>query len=48
LRRWLVAFDVAPREDLGETLAELSSARGFVSTTEHWRGGYATLAVARL
>jgi S-adenosylmethionine-diacylgycerolhomoserine-N-methlytransferase len=47
LRRWLAAFDVTPREDLGETLAALSSTRGFVSTTEDWRGGYATLAVAR-
>ncbi|HKN28188.1 MAG TPA: class I SAM-dependent methyltransferase [Roseiarcus sp.] len=47
LRRWLAAFDVTPRDDLGETLAALSSARGFVSTTEDCRGGYARLAVAR-
>ena len=47
LRRWLAAFDVTPREDLAETLAALSSARGLVSATEGWRGGYATLAVAQ-
>ncbi len=47
LRRWLAAFDVTPREDLVEVLAALSSARGLVSTTEDWRGGYATLAVVR-
>ena len=47
LRRWLAAFDVTPREDLGEALAALSSARGLVSATEGWRGGYATLASAR-
>ena len=47
LRRWLAAFDVTPREDLAETLAVLSSARGLISKTEDWRGGYARLAVAR-
>jgi len=47
LRRWLVAFDVTPRRDLGETLAALAAARGLSSTTESWRGGYATLAAAR-
>ena len=47
LRRWLSAFDVTPREDLAETLAALSLARGLVSTSDDWRGGYATLAVAR-
>jgi S-adenosylmethionine-diacylgycerolhomoserine-N-methlytransferase len=46
LRRWLAAFDVTPREDFSETLAALCAARGLVSTTEEWRGGYATLAVA--
>ena len=47
LRRWLAAFDVTPRRDLGETLAALAAARGLSSTTEGWRGGYATLAAAR-
>jgi S-adenosylmethionine-diacylgycerolhomoserine-N-methlytransferase len=47
LRRWLAAFEVTPREDLAETLTALSSARGLISTSEDWRGGYATLAVAR-
>jgi S-adenosylmethionine-diacylgycerolhomoserine-N-methlytransferase len=47
LRRWLAAFDVTPRDDLAETLAALCSARGLVSASEGWRGGYATLAVAR-
>jgi len=47
LRRWLAAFDVTPRDDLGETLAALAAERGFVSAVEDWRGGYATLALAR-
>src|SRR5271165_158653 len=47
LRRWLAAFDVTPRDDLGETLAALALARGLSSATEDWRRGYATLAVAR-
>ncbi len=47
LRRWLAAFDVTPRRDLGETLTALAAARGLSSTTERWRGGYATLAAAR-
>jgi S-adenosylmethionine-diacylgycerolhomoserine-N-methlytransferase len=47
LRRWLAAFDVTPREDLAETLAALSSARGLVSRSEDWRGGYASIAVVR-
>ena len=47
LRRWLSAFDVTPREDLGETLAAFSAPRGLISTAESWRSGYATLAVAR-
>ncbi len=47
LRRWLAAFDVTPRDDLGETLAALSAARGLASATQVWRRGYATLAVAR-
>ncbi len=47
LRRWLAAFDVNPRDDLGETLAALAAARGLVSSAQGWRRGYATLAVAR-
>ncbi len=47
LWRWLAAFDVTPRENLAEILVALSSARGFASTVEGWRGGYATLATAR-
>jgi S-adenosylmethionine-diacylgycerolhomoserine-N-methlytransferase len=47
LRRWLAAFDVSPRDDLAETLAALAGARGFSTSAEPWRGGYATLAVAR-
>jgi S-adenosylmethionine-diacylgycerolhomoserine-N-methlytransferase len=47
LRRWLAAFDVTPRDDLGETLAALAADLGFASTVEDWRGGYATLALAR-
>ena len=47
LRRWLAAFDVTPRDDLGETLAALAAARGLSSAAQGWRGGYATLAVAR-
>jgi S-adenosylmethionine-diacylgycerolhomoserine-N-methlytransferase len=47
LRRWLAAFYVTPREDLGEALAALASARGLVSATEGWLGGYATLASAQ-
>jgi S-adenosylmethionine-diacylgycerolhomoserine-N-methlytransferase len=47
LRRWLSAFEVKPRDDLGETLAALARARGLAATTQDWRRGYATLAVAR-
>jgi S-adenosylmethionine-diacylgycerolhomoserine-N-methlytransferase len=47
LHRWLAAFDVIPRDDLGATLAALAAARGFTSSSEDWRGGYAILAVAR-
>ena len=47
LRRWLAAFDVTPRDDLSETLAALSAARGLTATAQDWRRGYATLAVAR-
>jgi S-adenosylmethionine-diacylgycerolhomoserine-N-methlytransferase len=48
LRSWLAAFDVAPREDLGETLAALAAARGFVSTMEDRAGGYAALATVQV
>jgi S-adenosylmethionine-diacylgycerolhomoserine-N-methlytransferase len=47
LRRWLAAFDVSPRDDLAATLATLAGPRGFSASSEPWRGGYATLAVAR-
>ena len=47
LRRWLAAFDVTPRDDLGEALAALAETRGLAAATEGWRRGYATLAVAR-
>ena len=47
LRRWLSAFEVTPRDDLGETLAALAGARGLSAVTQDWRRGYATLAVAR-
>ncbi len=47
LRLWLAAFDVTPRDDLGATLASLAAARGLSVSTEDWRRGYATLAVAR-
>ena len=47
LRRWLAAFHVQPRDDLGETLTALAGARGLTCATEPWRRGYATLAVAR-
>jgi S-adenosylmethionine-diacylgycerolhomoserine-N-methlytransferase len=47
LRRWLAAFDVTPRDDLGEALATSAASRGLTHATEGWRRGYATLAVAR-
>jgi S-adenosylmethionine-diacylgycerolhomoserine-N-methlytransferase len=47
LRRWLAAFDVTPRDDLGDTLEALSAERGLKCATEPWRRGYALLAVAR-
>jgi S-adenosylmethionine-diacylgycerolhomoserine-N-methlytransferase len=47
LRRWLAAFDVTPRDDLGAALATLAGARGLSATAKDWRLGYATLAVAR-
>jgi S-adenosylmethionine-diacylgycerolhomoserine-N-methlytransferase len=47
LRRWLAAFDVTPREDLGETLATMAGERGVTCEVESWFRGYAILAVAR-
>ena len=47
LRRWLAAFDVTPRDDLGETVTTLARARGFSASVESWRRGYAVLAVVR-
>ena len=47
LRRWLAAFDVTPRDDLGDALDELSAERGLTCETQRWRCGYAVLAVAR-
>ncbi len=48
LRRWLSAFDVKPRDDLGETLAALAnSARAVGQPRKTGGAGYATLAVAR-
>jgi hypothetical protein len=47
LRRWLAAFDVTPRDDLGGALEALSAERGLSCETQPWRRGYAVLAVAR-
>jgi S-adenosylmethionine-diacylgycerolhomoserine-N-methlytransferase len=47
LRRWLAAFDVTPRDDLNQALAELSAERGLTSVTQSWRRGYALHAVVR-
>ena len=47
LRRWLAAFDVTPRGDLGDVLQTLAAERGLSCETERWRRGYAVLAVAR-
>ena len=47
LRRWLAAFDVTPRDDLGAALSALAAGRGFSAASEDWRRGYATLAIAR-
>jgi SAM-dependent methyltransferase len=47
LRRWLAAFDVTPRDELGVSLAELSAERGPSCETRDRFRGYATLAVAR-
>ncbi len=47
LRNWLAAFDVTPRDDLGQALAGLCAARGMPCETERWMRGYAMLAAAR-
>jgi S-adenosylmethionine-diacylgycerolhomoserine-N-methlytransferase len=47
LRRWLAAFDVTPRDDLGPALLALSAARGLTCAIETRFRGYAVLAVAR-
>ena len=47
LRRWLAAFDVTPRDDLGSALSGLATGRGMTSALESRFHGYATLAVAR-
>ena len=47
LRRWLAAFDVTPRDELGAALAALSAERGLTCEIESRFRGYAFLAVAR-
>jgi S-adenosylmethionine-diacylgycerolhomoserine-N-methlytransferase len=47
LRRWLAAFDVTPRDDLGAALEWLSAERGLSCEIETRFRGYAVLAVAR-
>jgi S-adenosylmethionine-diacylgycerolhomoserine-N-methlytransferase len=47
LRRWLAAFDVTPRDDLGQALEALSAERGLTCEIETRFRGYAVLAVAR-
>ena len=47
LRRWLAAFDVSPREDLGPALEALSAERGLTCEIKTCFGGYAVLALAR-
>ena len=47
LRRWLAAFDVTPRDDLGAALEALSAERGLTCEIETRFRGYAVLAVAR-
>jgi S-adenosylmethionine-diacylgycerolhomoserine-N-methlytransferase len=47
LRRWLVAFDVTPRDDLGAALEALAAERGLTCEIETRFRGYAVLAVAR-
>ena len=47
LRRWLAAFDVIPRDDLGDVLGALAAERGMTCEIESRFRGYAVLAVAR-
>jgi S-adenosylmethionine-diacylgycerolhomoserine-N-methlytransferase len=47
LRRWLAAFDVIPRDDLGAAVEALSAKRGLTCEIESRFRGYAVLAVAR-
>ena len=47
LRRWLAAFDVTPRDDLGAALQALAAERGLRCEIETRFCGYAVLAVAR-
>ena len=47
LRRWLAAFDVTPRDDLGAALQALAAKRGMRCEIESRFRGYAVLAVAR-
>ena len=47
LRRWLAAFDVTPRDDLGAALQALTARRGMTCEIESRFRGYAVLAVAR-
>jgi S-adenosylmethionine-diacylgycerolhomoserine-N-methlytransferase len=46
LRRWLAAFDVSPRDDLGDAFEALAAQRGMTCEVESWFRGYAILAVA--
>jgi S-adenosylmethionine-diacylgycerolhomoserine-N-methlytransferase len=41
LRRWLAAFEVTPRDALGEDLVKLTAARGLCCRTAPLFGGYA-------
>jgi S-adenosylmethionine-diacylgycerolhomoserine-N-methlytransferase len=47
LRRWLAAFDVTPRDDLGPTLHAFAAQRNMICEVDGRFGGYAVLAVAR-
>jgi S-adenosylmethionine-diacylgycerolhomoserine-N-methlytransferase len=47
LRRWLAAFDLTPRDDLGATLQALSADSGLTCEIETRFRGYAVLGVAR-
>jgi S-adenosylmethionine-diacylgycerolhomoserine-N-methlytransferase len=47
LRRWLAAFDVTPRDDLGQALRTLTAERGLTCAIDDRFRGYAVLAVTR-